>query len=131
MAVLTGASGGLLFKGASAGCVRSWSLNLTKDALETTCLGERDRKYVPGLRGATGTADILYDPAGPAGSVFNTILEDIDEAVNDVVFVLSTRDGKQIGGKAIITSVNATVSVGDTQSSSVNFQISGPITGGW
>ena len=88
MAVLTGASGGLLFKGASAGCVRSWSLNLTKDALETTCLGERDRQYVPGLRGATGTADILYDPTGPAGSVFNTILDDIDEAVNDVVFVI-------------------------------------------
>jgi hypothetical protein len=111
--------------------VRNWNLTINKDALETTCLGELDRRYVPGLRGATGSADVLYDPAGPAGGVFNTIFEDNTSAVHDVAFVLSTKDGKQIGGKAIITSVNATVSVGEVQASSVSFQISGPLAGGW
>ena len=111
--------------------MRSWNLTINKDALETTCLGKLDREYVPGLRGATGSADILYDPAGPAGGVFNTIFEDNESAIHDVAFVLSTKDGKQITAKAILTGVNATVSVGDVQASSVDFQISGPITGGW
>lgn len=131
MAVLTGANGQLLFGGSPAGCVRNWSLTITKDGLETTCLGEDDRKYRPGLRGATGTADILYDPTGPAGGVFNTILDNFNEVDTDLAFVLSTTDGKQIGGKGMITSITANVAVGELQAASVTFQISGPITGGW
>ena len=41
--------------------VRNWSITVTRDVLETTGLGDGDRTYVQGLRGATGTATILYD----------------------------------------------------------------------
>lgn len=130
MAVLTGSSGGLLIGGTTAGCVRSWNLTISRDPLETSCLGEEDRKYRTGMRGATGSADILYDPGGPAGAVFNTVFNDNAAPVN-VSFVLSTADLKQITGDAIITSVSASVSVGEVQAVNVSFQFTGAIAGGW
>ena len=74
MAVLTGKNGALQWNGAAVGKVRSWSLSVNKDPLETTNLGVNDRTYVPGLRGSTGTAELMYDPdEGQAVSLLNSI----------------------------------------------------------
>lgn len=130
MAVLTGANGSLTWNGTKIGCVQNWSLNIDKAALDVTCLGERDRKFVPGLRGATGSANIFYDTAdAPTVAIFNNILSNFDEVTSSVSFVLSTTGGKQLTAKALLTSVGAAVSVGDAQVHSVGFQISDAITG--
>ena len=42
--------------------VRSWSLSLSGQALETTSLQDTDRTYVPGLRNYTGSASFYYFP---------------------------------------------------------------------
>ena len=68
MAVLTGAHGALKYEGRTVGKCRDWSLNINRDALEDTCLGENDRTYVKGLRGAAGSATMFYDPADTNGS---------------------------------------------------------------
>lgn len=132
MAVLTGKNGSLRWNGATVGRVRSWSVSVNKDPLETTNLGVNDRTYVPGLRGSTGTADLMYDPTeSQAISLLNSIFGDDSTANNSVSFVLDTAAGKNLSCTAFITSISPSVSVGEIQVCSVSFQVTGPVSGGF
>ena len=132
MAVLTGKNGALQWNGDTVGRIRSWSMTISKDPLETTTLGVHDRNYVPGLRGSTGTAELMYDPSeGQAASLLNSILSNSDDAATSVGFVLDTAGGKSLSCSAFLTSVSPSVSVGAIQVCSVSFQVSGAISGGF
>ena len=130
MTVLTGADGAFRYNGAIVAKVRSWTLNVTKDALETTNLSARDRTYIPGLRGSTGTADVLYDESdGATKSLFNQIFEDGDSSANQVEFVLNAGKSTSLRGNCFVSSLGASVSVGDVQAMSVSLQCTGSISG--
>lgn len=132
MAVLTGKNGALQWNGATVGKVRSWSLSVSKDPLETTNLGANDRTYVPGLRGSTGTAELMYDPnEGQAAELLNSIFSNDASVAQSVAFVLDQTGGKSLACTAFVTSVSPSVSVGDIQVCSVAFQVSGPVSGGF
>ncbi len=132
MAVLTGKNGALNWNGATVGKVRSWSMSINKDPLETTTLGVHDRTYVPGMRCSTGTAELMYDPSeGQATALLNSILGDGDDVSGSVSFVLDTAGGKSLSCSAFLTSVSPSVSVGAIQVCSVSFQVSGSISGGF
>ena len=129
MAVLTGSTGALRYKNAKVGKVRSWSLSISKDPLEDTCVGTYDRSYVQGLRGASGSATILYDPADTAGSaLLNSIFEN-ESAGAPCEFVFNNPVGDAFSCSAFLTSINPSVSVGDIQAVGVSFQVTGPIEG--
>ena len=128
MAVLTGAQGALKYEGRTVGKCRSWSLNINRDALEDTCIGSNDRSYIKGLRGATGSATVLYDPADSDGNaLLNSIFD--NDASDAVEFVFNDPAGGRFSCSAILTTVNPSVSVGDVQAVSLSFQVSGPIDG--
>lgn len=132
MAVLTGKNGALQWNGTTIGKVRSWSLTVNKDALETTSLGVNDRTYVPGFRGSTGTAELMYDPnEAPAVALINSIFNNDASVSQSVAFVLDQTGGKSLSCTAFLTSISPSVSVGDIQACSVSFQVSGPISGGF
>ena len=132
MAVLTGKNGALRWNGSTVGKVRSWSLTISKDPLETTTLGVHDRTYVPSMRGSTGTAELMYDPAEEqVTSLLNSILGDGNTSTSSAAFVLDTTGGKSLTCSAFLTSVSPSVSVGAIQVCSVSFQVSGPISGGF
>jgi len=127
MAVLTGADGRVLVGSNQIAKARDYTISISKDALEDTSLGSYDRTYVEGLRGATGSMTILYDPSlGPSSGLLNSILETKGVA-QDVTFVFVDKDSKQIKCKGFITSVSQSVSVGAVQAASCNFQISGKV----
>ena len=127
MAVLTGANGALKYEGRTVAKCRSWSLTINRDALEDTCIGTDDRSYVKGLRGASGNATLLYDPSDANGAaLLNSIFD--NSASDDVEFVFNNSSG-QFKCKALLTTVNPSVSVGDVQAVSLSFQVSGPIDG--
>ena len=131
MAVRTGSNGQLRWRGSTVGRVRSWSMTINLDALEITQLGQYDRHYCSGLRGMTGTADIMYDHTdGPAVQLFNDINDPTNpqEAVSNVEFILDSTDNKIISASAVLTSVSANVQVGAVTACSVNFTITGEIT---
>lgn len=132
MAVLTGKNGALEWNGDTVGKVRSWSLTVNRDGLETTDLGRKDRTYVTGLRGATGTAELMYDPnEGKATDLLNSIFADGDGSADSVGFILDTAGGKSLSCTAFLTSVSPSVSVADIQVCSISFQVSGSISGGF
>ena len=136
MSVLTGADGRLVYNGLALAKIREWSLTVTKDALEETCLGDFDRSYVEGLRNTTGTATVLYDPSISVANTFlNTIFVNEEEPV-ELTFELNSKN-KTLGGgnfvtKGFLTSVSPSTSVGSVSAVSINFQVNGKlVTGGF
>ena len=101
--------------------VRDATIDIVRDVLETTNLGESSRTYVTGLRGATGSATLLYE---------NSLLDDVYAKINtdtqgNITATLTLNTGKTIAGSVLITSVGSTVTVGDITSTNVAFQFSG------
>jgi hypothetical protein len=131
MAVLTGTSGELRFQGVRVGKCREFSLDISRDALETTVLGQWDRTYIEGIRGATGSTTVLYDQDDMATrKLVNSVFRNSDGA-QPIDLVLSTAIGAELKVNAIVTSVSTPVSVGAVIACSVSFQVSGPIGGGF
>ena len=130
MAVLTGADGKVMINGAQILKARDYTISVAKDALETSHLGSYDREYVEGLRGATGSMTILYDPTeSTAVSLLQSILN-TDGTSQTVDFVFTSQDNKKLVYSGFLTSVSQSVSTGAVQAASCNFQISGAVEGG-
>ena len=53
--------------------VRNANVDISRDTLETTNLGESSRAYVTGLRGTSGSATLLYE---------NSLLDDVYSKIN-------------------------------------------------
>lgn len=109
---------------ASTVVVRDASIDISRDTLETTNLGESSRAYVTGLRGATGSATLLYE---------NSLLDDVYAKINTdsqgaITATLTLTTGKTISGSVLITSVGSTVTVGDVTSTNVAFTFTGDLT---
>ena len=104
--------------------VRDASIDISRDTLETTNLGESSRAYVTGLRGASGSATLLYE---------NSLLDDVYAKINtdsqsSITATLTLTTGKTISGSVLITSVGSTVTVGDITSTNVAFTFTGDLT---
>jgi len=109
--------------------VKDISLNFSRDALETTGIGELDRTYAYGIRGTSGSGSLLYD-ATDSGTreILNHILSDT-ENLSSVKIVLDTASTNgTVTGDALITATGASVSVGDLISVPISFSISGKPT---
>ena len=126
--ILTGADGQLKHNGVIISKVRNWSLTVNKAAIETTTLGLYDRTYINGLRGATGSASLFFDPTDNEAVAFlNTIwTQNNDERVE---FVFDRVNNEDIDGEGFITSIGSSVSVGEAQACEIQFQFSGPVQG--
>lgn len=129
MAVLTGNSASISFNGTTVGKCRSFSLDVSKDALETTVLGDTDRTYVEGLRGATGSTTLLYDPTDVASVAFLESIFSTGTAAIVLDFDTTSGSGGDFSCNAIVTQVSSPVSVGEVTACSINFQVSGAVSG--
>ena len=134
--ILTGADG--LLKYGSGACVkvRNWSLNISRDAIDVSCLNTFDREYVAGLRSATGSATLYYDPTQTTDrALLNSIFDDNSDCagttcLETVQFILNNCGGPgNFTADAIITNVSPAVEVGAATAVQVSFQISGAIDG--
>ena len=68
MAILRGEQGSVKFDdgGGTASTIaatRNWSLNITKDSIDTTKHGDKFRGTQGGLIKGTGSVELLYDPS--------------------------------------------------------------------
>ena len=122
---VTSATGSFSIAGLnSAVVVRDASIDIARDTLETTNLGDSSRAYVTGLRGASGSATLLYE---------NSLLDDVYAKINTdsqgaITATLTLTTGKSISGSVLITSVGSTVTVGDVTSTNVAFTFTGDLT---
>ena len=126
--ILTGADGQLKHNGVVISKIRNWSMTANKAAIETTTLGLYDRTYINGLRGATGSASMFYDPSDAHAVEFlNTIFTQSND--EKVEFIFDRLNNGEVEGEGFITSVGASVAVGEAQACEIQFQFSGPVNG--
>ena len=128
--IKTGVDGELRYQGKKVAKVRAWSLSINRETLDDSCLGESDRTYVPGMRNASGSATILYDPDDKGTTaILNSIFSNSSNS-KEIDFLLNR--SKLDGGlkcAGFVISVGASVSVGAATACEVSFQVSGPVEG--
>jgi len=60
MAFYTGRSGSLVFSGKPVAKIRDWSLDTTVELLSTNAIDSAVNTFTPGIKGATGSATLMY-----------------------------------------------------------------------
>lgn len=119
----TGANGSFTINGYT-GVVRSATVDISRDALETTNLGDYSRTYTPGLIGATGNATFIYETEVKSNLMAN-VLDTTTARDTAIAVTLTVGTGQTITGNVFITQAGTSVSVGDVTSTNVAFQFTG------
>jgi hypothetical protein len=119
----TGANGSFTINGYT-GVVRNATVDISRDALETTNLGDYSRTYTPGLVGATGNATFIYEAEIKSNLIAN-VLNTASSRETPIAVTLTVGTGQTIAGSVFITQVGTSVSVGDVTSTNVAFQFTG------
>jgi len=129
MAVVSGETGTVKYGTDSGGAstavanVRSWTVDHTKDVLESTKMGDSSRFYISGLHSFTGTMEVIYDSSESGATVFDPA----NDATLHVEFFPTTTGGQKYEGDVIVTSVSRTASFDDLVTATVSFTGTGPL----
>ena len=138
MAILTGNNGVVKLDASVGGsvatiaAVRTFSIELTRDTIETSTMGVDVRTYLNGLSSWSGTADIYFDPAASTGTiathaVLNPTSGTVGQATLSVELYLNDTAGK-FAGECIITGFTVNSSMDGMVEASISFQGSGACT---
>lgn len=136
MAFYRGQQGTVFFDKAGSGglseiaAVRSWSMSVEKESLDTTTQGATYRANVGGLISGSGTVELMYD--APAAGDKLDLLKDANQATDEadaaVELYLDETGGKKITGTIVVTSAEYGATVGELQMVTINFVTSGTLT---
>ena len=135
MAFFRGEEGSVAFDNGSGtvGAIASttaWTLDTTKDTLETTSHGATSRSFVGSLISGSGTVDLIY--TATTGDDTAEIISDVltTEDAGDASFELfiDTSGSKKLSFNGIITGTSFSSTVGDISTVSVSFITTGAIT---
>ena len=135
MAFFRGEEGSVSFDNGTGtvGAVASttaWTLDTTKDTLETTSHGATSRSFVGSLISGSGTVDLLY--TATSGDDTAEIISDVltAEDAGDAAFnlFLDTSGTKKVSFNGIITGTTFASTVGEISTVSVSFITTGAIT---
>jgi predicted secreted protein len=138
MAILTGNNGVVKLDASVGGAVatiaavRNFSLELTRDTIETTTMGVDVRTFLNGLSSFSGSADIYFDPAASTGTiathaVLNPTSGTVGQGTLTVELFLADAAGK-FSGEVIITGFTVNSSMDGMVEASISFQGSGACT---
>jgi hypothetical protein len=131
MATLTGNNGAVTIGSTAIAAVRSFSVEMTRDTIETTTMGVDVRTYVAGLSSFSGTADIYFDPSefdgaestfnptaglvGASGVAVKLYIEENYSSTSDYAFT----------GNVIVTGYTVNSSMDGMVEASISFQGTG------
>jgi predicted secreted protein len=141
MAILTGNNGSIKLSTAVGGAVnstalaavRNFSIELTRDTIETTTMSKDVREYVNGLSSWSGSADIYFDSSGTAPGhlstypILNPTSGTVGQGTLAVELYLDGTGGK-FNGNIIITGFSVSASMDGMVEASISFQGSGACT---
>jgi predicted secreted protein len=139
MAILTGNDGSIKLSTAVGGAVnstalaavRSFSVEMTRDTIETSTMGQDFRTYVNGMSSWSGTADIYFDSSGSAPghlSVYpvlnptNTTSGTVGQGTLAVELYLGPSTSGKFSGNIIITGFTVNSSMDGMVEASISFQ---------
>jgi len=125
MTVANGIHGEVRLGGRKIAKVTSASINIERQTLDTTGIGEMDDEFAYGKRNTSGSATLLYKTDDePTRDLINRILED-EESPDDLELILYKGGSKAVSGFALISSLGLSMSVNENTSVNVAFVFSG------
>jgi len=141
MGFYTGRSGSLVVDGKPVAKIRDWSLETTVELLNTNTVDSTSNTFTPGIKGASGSATLMYYrlEAGESATYtqFTALLSKIHKvgAVTESDRVLmqlrtSTNANDDIQFYAYITSAQLGVSTGELSSVPIQFTVDGDFLAG-
>lgn len=107
--------------------VRSWNLDITREVVEDTAMGDGNRTYKKGLQDYSGSMDIVYD-SSEATAVKTGLTPDTDNTINIELYSDANDDSSKFAGAVIVTSYSITASYDGLTEASVSFQGTGALT---
>ena len=136
MAFYTGRSGSLVFNNKPVAKIRDWSVETTLELLSTNTIDSTSNTFTPGVKGATGSATLMYYRLSPGEGVvftqFTELLARIHKVgsieTTDMVSMelnVGTGGSDDIKFNAYITSASISVSTGELSVVPINFTIDG------
>ena len=136
MAVLRGEQGAVQFETGSGSLAtvvgtRSWTLNITKETLDTSVHGNTFRQFVGSMISGSGTVELVYDPdaTGQAGLIEDVVKQNDGADASFELFTTGTSTGTDsVSFGGIITSMDIASTAGDLVVATCNFVTSGTIT---
>jgi hypothetical protein len=141
MGFYTGRSGSLVVDGKPVAKIRDWSLETTVELLNTNTVDSTSNTFTPGIKGASGSATLMYYrlEAGESATYtqFTALLSKIHKvgAVTESDRLLmqlrtSTNANDDIQFYAYITSAQLGVSTGELSSVPIQFTVDGDFLAG-
>ena len=136
MAILRGEQGAVQFDAAGSSNAtivgtRSWTLNITKETLDTSKHGDTFRSFVGSMVSGSGTVELVYDPdaTGQAGFIEDVVTTADPADATFELFTTGTTSGTDsVSFAGIITSMDIASTAGDLVVATCNFVTSGAIT---
>jgi hypothetical protein len=136
MGFYTGRTGSLVFGGKPVAKIRDWSLETTVELLSTNTVDSAVNTYTPGVKGASGSATLLYyrleSGENTTYTEFTSLLSKIMKTGaitdSDRVYMELNVGGDEaddIKFYAYITSAQVTVSTGELSSVPIQFTVDG------
>jgi len=139
MGFFTGQTGSLVFNGKPIAKIRDWSLDTTVELLSTNTIDSSVNTFAPGVKGATGSATLMYYKleSGESATLnqFTTLLTKIMKqgaisAADRVLLELNVggNTADDIKFNAYITSAQVSVSTGELSVVPIQFTMDGDFT---
>lgn len=139
MAFYTGRTGSLVFGGKPVAKIRDWSIETTVELLSTNDISSSVNTFTPGVKGATGSATLMYYKLESGESATNTeftallskIMKTSAVTESDRVSLelnVGTGSADDIKFNAYITSASVSVSTGELSVVPINFTVDGDFT---
>ena len=136
MAIIRGEQGSVKFETGSGTLAtvvgtRSWTLNITKETLDTSVHGNSFRQFVGSMISGSGTVELVYDPdaTGQAGLIEDVIkANDAADASFELFTTGNTNGTDSVAFGGIITSMDIASTAGDLVVATCNFITSSTIT---
>jgi hypothetical protein len=100
------------------------TVELSIETIDTTEIGNLDRKFIAGIRTGTISGNIYYDQGNGQIAALETAVKDGDE----VAFVFTLHTNATYSANAIITSFSPSIAVADVVRASFSAQITGEVT---
>ena len=139
MGFFTGRTGSLIFNSKPVAKIRDWSLETTVELLSTNTIDSSVNTFVPGVKGATGSATLMYYKLETGENAtltqFTELLAKIMKkgaitTSEKVLLELNVGAGNtdDIKFNAYITSASVSVSTGELSVVPINFTVDGDFT---
>lgn len=139
MAFYTGRTGSLAFGGKPVAKIRDWSIETTVELLSTNDISSSVNTFTPGVKGATGSATLMYYKLESGESATNTQFTELLSKImktsaiteSDRVSLdlnVGTGSADDIKFNAYITSASVSVSTGELSVVPINFTVDGDFT---